>query len=410
VARLARFVFRNWPLKLAAVGLAFVFYTGLVVSQGVRVLPGPVQIEAVNQPSGAFLLEPLGNVTDIRFSALAEIASRVGGADFRATVDLRDVLPQSGGAPSVVPVRVTSTDPRIQVVDFRPQQVAVRLDRVIERTVSVDVDRGPIPEGLILGQPEFSSTTVRVRGAASLVERVWEAVARVSIDASAINVDADVPLIAEDEMGQAIQPVDIEPSVVHVRIQVARQRSTRVIPVVPVFSGALATGYELREVTVTPPVVTVSGDESLLSDLNSIATQPIALADRAAPATVEADLSLPAGVTAVDRSRVGVSLVVAPQRSSRSFSVGLTLVGARPDRTYRPASTAILVTLGGPISALNAVDPARLTVAIDVTGLDTGSRDIVARVEPPPGTTVISVGPPRVSVTAEPGGQASPTP
>jgi YbbR domain-containing protein len=403
VARVVRFVVRNWPLKLAALGLAFLLYAGLVLSQGVRIWPGPVRIEPINQPTGAFLLEPLGDVTDIRYSSLAEIASGVSSTDFRATVDLRDVQPQPGGAPTVVPVRLIAADPRIQVIDYRPQQVAVRLDRVIQRTVPVFVDRGVIPEGVVLGEATTDVNTVTVRGASSLVERVHEAVARVSIDPNAINVDATVPLIPVDDQNQPVQPVDLTPEQVHVRIQVARQRSTRVVPIVPAYSGSLAPGFEPKTVVVTPPAVTLSGEGSVIGQINSIPTQPIALDGRDSAIAVDVGLALPAGVTAVEQSQVRVSIDVQPQRESRSFDVGLTLTGARSDRTYRLGSTAVLVTLGGTVAALNGIDASRLVGILDVSGLDTGSRDITVRVSPPTGTAVISVGPPRISVTVEAG-------
>jgi YbbR domain-containing protein len=362
-----------------------------------------VRIEPINQPTGAFLLEPLGDVTEVRYSALAEIASGVSGADFRATVDLREVQPQSGGAPTVVPVRVIAADPRIQVIDYRPLQVAVRLDRIIQRTVPVTVEKGPIPEGLVLGEASTDVTTVTVRGASSLVERVHEAVARVSIDPNAINVDATVPLIAVDEQAQAVQPVDVTPEQVHVRIQVARQRSTRAVPVVPAFSGSLATGFEARAVRVTPPVVTLSGDESVLGQLDSVTTEPIALDGGSSAIAVDVGLVLPAGVTAVGQSQVRVAVEVLPQRASRSFDIGLTLMGARSDRTYRLASTAVLVTLGGTVAALNAVDPSRLAATLDVTGIDSGTREVTVRVSPPSGTAVVSIGPPRITITVEAG-------
>jgi YbbR domain-containing protein len=410
VARLVRFFVRNWPLKLAALGLAFVLYAGLVLSQGVRIWAGPVRIEPINQPTGAFLLESLGDVTEVRYSALAEIAAGVGSADFRATVDLRDVQAQTGAAPIIVPVRVIAADPRIQVIDYRPQQVAVRLDRIVERNVPVNVDNGPIPEGIVLGEASTDVTTVTVRGASSIVGRVQQALARVSIDPNAINVDANVPLIAVDERNQAVQPVDLAPEQVHVRIQVARQRSTRALPVVPAFSGSLPAGYEVRAVSVTPPVVTVSGDEAVLGRLDSVPTQPISLDGHTAPATVDAMLALPVGVTAVELAQVRVSVEIAPQRASRSFDVGLTLTGARADRTYRLASTAVLLTLGGTVSALNTIDPSKLSATLDVTGLDVGTRELPVRVTPPTGTSIVSTNPPRISVTVQASAPATVSP
>jgi YbbR domain-containing protein len=280
---------------------------------------------------------------------------------------------------------------------------------VISRTVPVFVDHGPVPEGLVLGQADVgASTTVSVRGASSLVQRVREAVARVSIDPSAINVDSDVPLIAVDDGNAVVQPVDIEPSSAHVRIQVTRQRSTRTLPVVPVFGGSLPAGYETRVVTLTPPVVTVSGDEPALDTLDTVPTEPIPLQGRTATFSIDAPLDLPEGVSAVDRSKVTVSIEIAPQRASRSFEVGVTLTGARSDRTYRLGSTTVLVTLGGQLSALDAVDPASLTATLDVRSLESGMRDAPVSVPVPAGTTIVSISPGRIAVVVETTGSPSP--
>jgi YbbR domain-containing protein len=408
VARLVRFLVRNWPLKLGAVALASVLYAGLVVSQSVRVWPGPVQIQPINQPAGAFLMESLGSVTDIHYTALPEIAAGVTGADFRASVDLRTVQPRPGGPPAFVPVHVQALDPRIQVVDFRPQQVAVRLDPIIVRTVPVTVDRGGVPEGLDLGEPQLEAATVSVRGASSLVQNVREAVARVLIDPNAINVDADVPLIAVDARGDAVQPVDIEPEEVHVRIRVEEQRRTRALPVVPRFAGALPSGYEARAVTVTPPVVNVAGGAALLGQLDSVPTQPISLAGRTTDLLVNVGLALPQNAIAVDASRVRVSVDVVPRRGSRSFTTGLTLAGARPDRAYRVAAPSVLVTLAGTLSVLERLDPASLRASLDVSRLALGTRELPVVVTPPRGTAVVSVSPPRVRVTAQRGTPTSP--
>ena len=42
--RILAIVLHNWPLKLAAIGLATVLYGGLVLSQGARTFDGQVPI------------------------------------------------------------------------------------------------------------------------------------------------------------------------------------------------------------------------------------------------------------------------------------------------------------------------------------------------------------------------------
>ncbi len=72
-AAVTRFVARlvhNWPLKLAAIGLATLLYGGLVLSAE---HPDPtrpsIPIKAINEPPGSFLLTTLDPVTEIRYFA-----------------------------------------------------------------------------------------------------------------------------------------------------------------------------------------------------------------------------------------------------------------------------------------------------------------------------------------------------
>ena len=172
MTRLTGLITHNWPLKLAAIALATLLYAGLALSQNARIWPGRVPIEAVNQPSGAFLLENLGDVTTIRYYAPADVAARISSSDFQALADLSSVTPVLGGAPVSVPVQVIPLDPRIKVLDFQPDRVAVRLDPVITRTVPITVERGTVPAGLQIGDPVLGAQTAAIRGASSLVERV----------------------------------------------------------------------------------------------------------------------------------------------------------------------------------------------------------------------------------------------
>jgi len=67
VNRAVRIIVHNWPLKVLAVILAFLLYSGLVVSQSTFEYPGSVRIEIVNQPTDAVVLGNLPPVTRIRY-------------------------------------------------------------------------------------------------------------------------------------------------------------------------------------------------------------------------------------------------------------------------------------------------------------------------------------------------------
>ena len=164
VRRLLDFVLRNWPLKLAAIGLATVLYAGVSLSGNERTWPGAVPIEVLDPPAGAAVLDLPGSVTEIRYRAPIEAAAQLTNGSFLASIDLADVTPTAGGPPVPVLVRVTPSTPGSRSSTSRPRSVNVRVDQVVSRPMTVTVERGTVPRGLALGAPVVTPATVILAG------------------------------------------------------------------------------------------------------------------------------------------------------------------------------------------------------------------------------------------------------
>jgi YbbR domain-containing protein len=409
VSRAVAFFVRNWPLKLGAVGLATVLYAGLVISQNAQTWSGQVPIQPLGQPSGVFLLDNPGAVTFIRLYAPPDVASQLSNQDFSATIDLSGLQATAGGAPTSVPVQLTALDPRIQILDFRPRQVPVRLDPIISKDVPVTVDHGIIPAGLQLGTEQISPATVTIRGASSLVDQVTHAVASVIVDPNGINVDSDVDIKPQDDRGDAIQPVNLTPDHVHVHIDVTPAASSRSVPVTPVLSGTPPVGYQVASVQVTPSVVTVTGDPAALATLAAVPTAAVDVSHLTSQAITNVAFAPPKGVTVVGVAQAQVTVVITPQRGSQTFTVGLDLVGAHADRGYQLASSSVLITLGGTLPTLAGIDGATLRATLEVTNLGPGTQAVTVTFSAPAGTTLLGIAPSSVTVTVSITPTPSPT-
>jgi len=103
VTRLLRVVVNNWPLKVAAIGLATLLYGGLVLSQNTLSVAGPIQIEVRNQPDNTFLLTAIPPLTEIRY--VSPSGARAITSTFEATIDLANVTPGTGSRSVAVAVR-----------------------------------------------------------------------------------------------------------------------------------------------------------------------------------------------------------------------------------------------------------------------------------------------------------------
>jgi YbbR domain-containing protein len=399
--RIVRFIFRNWPLKIGAILLAVLLYGAMVVLQTTQQFPGTIAVETVNQPPNSYLVkpDPMPAVRDIKYLAPADVP--ISQSSFRATIDLTDAK-VSDSDYSWVKVQVVSTDQRIQVVDYQPQQIRVTLDQIIQRTVDVHVDYGTPPAGLQPGTPVLSSNTVSVSGAASIVSRVSYAQARVRIDSSGLDVSQDPDLVAIDASGNPVDNVTFSPRTVHVAIQVGSQIRSETVPVdvADAIHGNPAPGYYITSIDISPPTVEVQGQADALALLKGKANvAPISVAGATSDLSVKVNLALPLGVTSDTVTQISVVIHLQSPASTRSLTVGVVLDGARSDRTYTLSTSSVVVTLGGATAALSALDPATLVATVSVVGLDNGTHVVSISYAAPAGIKLLAISPPQITVT-----------
>jgi len=400
VRRVADFLVRNWPLKVGAILLATVLYSGLVLGQNVRTWTGTLPVDGIRPPAGATLLSDLDPVTQVRYRAPLDVGV-VSPDSFRATVDLSRVEPTAGGAPVDVLVAVIALDQRIQIVDYQPRSVSVRLDPVETRQVPVSVSLGTVPDGLNLGTPQIEPSTVTVRGAGSRVDQVTAVVARVSIDASALNIDREFDLIAVDSNGNQVPNVQVEPQRARIRIAVARELATRTLPVVPQVAGQPASGYRITSVTVEPLVVTVSGEEATVTSLETAPTESIDISGRTDDLEAVVRIVLPESASVSGGDTIRVMITIDEDTGSRTFFVGVRLEGhgGGCQCAYEYDKQVVEVILGGPVTTLGGLDPFSLVGIADVSRLSPGSHVVPLSVTPPDGIEVLDISPLEVNVT-----------
>ncbi len=402
MSSLGRWVFSNWPLKLTALGLAIVLYAGLAISKSTRSWTGPVPIEVLNAPSGGALLDDPGAIDRIEYRAPDDIAAQISSDSFRASIDLSSVQPRVGVATVEVPVQVFPVDPRVHIVGYEPTGVVVRVDEVVTRVMPVQVDHGPLPEGIQLGPVDVGPNRASVSGASSRLQNVRSVEGHFVVDASGINIDEDVTVEAIDDVGAIVPGIDVEPSTVRVQADVARQLAYATLPVVPQLIGEPARGSRVDNVSVVPATATVSGESAAVRQLEFIATEPVDISGQSVELMQEARLVLPDEVTSTGEDVVRVLVTFTASVGSRMFEVGTVLVGAQPDFSYRLDESSVSVVISGPVSELDELAIDELSVEVPVDGLPVGDNDVMPNIRTPRGTSVVRTTPETVRVTVTP--------
>ncbi|MEO5940006.1 MAG: CdaR family protein [Candidatus Limnocylindrales bacterium] len=387
----------NWPLKVMAIALAMLLYGALVIAQNQQSHPAFVPIQAANQPAGTIVIGPLGEVTEVSYLVRDQANVAFTSANFNATVDLAQVAP--GPQTQSVRVVVQSADPRIQVLSAVPEFVSVKVERVVSKRVPVNVVPGPVPDGLDIKAPQQSIESATVRGAQSDVARVTSLRADVAIDTSGLDVDRDFPLAPIDDLGERVRGVEAEPTSVRVTMDVFKDQTAKTVPIVAVFSGDPAPGFEVVRVGVSAPVVSLQGEASDLADIVNAQTAPVSVEGRSSDLDETVAFVLPTGVTAVTPTTVQVHVVIRPVSESRTFNAGVVVIGGRADRTYTLSVPQALLTIGGSPPVLDRLSGAALVLNADVTGLDVGAHQISLAISLEAGLSIVAISPATVTVT-----------
>lgn len=390
-------IVHNWPLKVAAIGLATLLYAGLALSENTQTYPGSIPVTLVHEPKNTVFL-PLTPppVTLIRYFAPNGVP--VGASTFLATIDM------SGFAGTVgvvsVPISVTTPDSRVRVLGFEPAFATLELDKLDTlANVPVKVVHGPVPDGLTLGPTAVDPPTVTVSGAASILANVDSVRADVIIQSTGIDVAADVQLIPIDKLGNALTPLDVTPASARVTIPVFSDRQSRTLPINPIITGRPAAGFEIGSVIVQPQVALVAGDADQLAQLTVVDTDPIPMTGVSSDENVQVNLALPSGVVSVGEGTFSVTITVNPVTETRTFTAGLRLIGASSDLTYAISVDRVLVTIGGSTADLDRLSGSSIVMDLEVTGLRPGSHDVTVTANLPAGTTLVAVSPAKVTVT-----------
>jgi YbbR domain-containing protein len=404
-------LFRNWALKLGAVALATILYTGLVFSGSFsdKTFPG-VAVSALAQPEGTYLLTQQLGTVDIKYRSATNPPPDVTADSFAVTIDLATYDMSQAPQVQSLKVHVRPLSDGIEVLSFTPNAISVALDRLDEIQVRVAVDSGEVPPGLEIGTPQLSVQRVSASGPQSLLDRVDRALATVRIDPSGIDCCGQVDLVPVDIDGRRVESVELSPSVVRVQIDVNTVETSRTVPIRPLLIGAPAAGFEVGTVTADPSVVTLRGAPGVLAAIGEVLTEPISLAGSDATLQATGTLVLPEGARLADPGAAEPTIVVQIRETvaTRTLLLGLVCQGAPSGSACLPRVQQVAATVRGTVSELDAIDPGGLTATLDVTGLGSGDHLVQPTVTLPQGVTLVTMSPISVTVTIVP--PATPAP
>ncbi|NMA52289.1 MAG: hypothetical protein GX949_04700 [Peptococcaceae bacterium] len=298
---MVRLDWQKISMRLLAVLLAFVMWLYVSNEQNpVREMVLNVELE-YNEPSQNYFIT--GGMTEsvkVKVQGNRDDMNNLTAADLRAVVN----IPEGKTGELVLPVEVTAPY-KLKVVQVTPEEVTISLDRMVEKQVAVVVSlQGTAAQGYTALAPVCRPETVTIRGPSRVVNDINQVTAAVDIQ------NAAQEIVQTAAVNSLSAQVVLNPSSVQVTVPVIAALASKTVTVTPQLIGSVMEGYRVVKSTSDPVVVTIFGAPDAINHITALQTEPVDVQGAGQNLSKEVGLSIPAGVTAAQPSRVNVLVEV----------------------------------------------------------------------------------------------------
>lgn len=238
----------------------------------------------------------------------------------------------------------------------------VQSEQVVEDRVRVRLD-WTTPDGLVPVETPLEFATVTVSGVQALMRNMRPVDMVMALDISSAR-EGDVTVDLAERPIQGLPP-ELRVTAVNpgtLRLELDRVLKRR-LKVAPLFKGEAAEGYAVKDFSVSPDHVDVSGPARVIRALNEVATEEIDVSGLHEDADFDVGLGLPKGgpVRVSRPGPISVSVKVASTMRQRMFDTVPVVV--RGDR-YTATVPAVAVTVEGPEAFVGAIRTDGLSVIV----------------------------------------------
>lgn len=296
-------VFRNWPLKLLALGLAFAIWIAVTGENRVlQVHDVPLEVDLRDD---CVLAGRVPAQVAVTLRGPASLIARLRPPSMEFRVDLRDAAPGKRTV-QLDAEGLRGLPPDVEVVQVEPSRLQLVIDRRMRRTVPVvPLIVGAPPAGFAFYGARAQPDTLVVEGPAAEVGALDRLrTDPIHLDGRIAPFDAQVGAVPD---GPASRVLDPSPLKVHVDVDAAPGRRT--IDGVPVVFAGQTFAATAQPSTVR---VVLSGPSGLLARIEPAQVRAVAelggLAPGSEPHVVPVRVEL-LGIPASDLARIAVRSV-----------------------------------------------------------------------------------------------------
>jgi YbbR domain-containing protein len=229
----------------------------------------------------------------IKVSGQRSQVATISESSLKAFVDF------SGAVKGLGTYSVQGKTPKGEIIEISPSILQLNLDTVGERTLEIEPRIVGVPNsGVTVGKMNLYPLKATVQGASSRIAEVGKVVVLIDISNKDKNFEDEAAVVAVSKDGREMYDIKVEPSKVHVSVEVLKQLATKSFPIAVDLSGKLPAGLKVDKIIINPDTVKLTAEPQLINNLTEIKTAPVVLDKLTGDVELKMPLNIPDKVLA----------------------------------------------------------------------------------------------------------------
>ena len=261
-----------------------------------------------------------------------------------------------------------------------PQTVTVTVSQKVTKTFSLGYrfkNEDSLKDKHSVSVDSIEHSEVEVRGSQDNIDNVYSVEAIIDLKGVTDSFTQECKVKAFDRSGKALN-VSVIPSIVKVDCSLSNYSKT--VPLVPEYTGNVANGYAIDQMTFSKDKVKIYGDESKLKDINNIKVK-VDVSDLEEGRTFK-DLKLlsVSGVNKMSFTKVDGTITLVPSEQRQFTDIPIQIKNGKESNVSMSSDTCNLTVIGTS-DRINALTNDDIKVYVDVVGLKKGRHNVKLEVE-----------------------------
>lgn len=289
-----------------------------------------------------------------------------------------------GPGTHTVRVEVQSIAQPVKVVAKSPQTVNVVIEKQVSQEFPVRlIRRGEPAVGYQADTSKLSDVNVTITGPQSLVNNVKSTRIILDLSQATDTIQRKLDVEALDANESVVGGITITPAQITVEQLISQRGGYRNMVVKVAYTGQVAGGYRLTNISVFPLAVTVfSSNPSLIDRLPGfVETSPLDLTGVRDDIDMRLPLNLPNGVEVVGDQTVLVQVGVSAIEGSVTLSnLPVQVSGLPEDLVARISPQTVDVIISGPVPLLDRLSEADIRIFLDLSQAEAGTYQLAPKI------------------------------